>query len=260
MTADLPPLPSQLRYYDDFMVACSQVKELATKNTWHIQHDGRNSEIDFSWADDAYRPVLKRWVVGEFSSDSDPTSVMVYMLGLKSLVVKMRVDLIGSILTLAPHEFRSFWTAQVGPVLKVTEAKSVKSFLRCLCDLSVGHWMPGLHSYVSSLPTPTEDAYRVVRTGDCFIPSEAQRKIIDYIDDLTRQVAFTPSIAVTQTLRDACILVIAFQYAFRPGQIARVKTSDVRAFRSGAVHLDVVLSKKWKARDRIKVTRRVKRE
>ena len=129
-----------------------------------------------------------------------------------------------------------------------------------LCNLSLGSWRPDLRDYVSKLPAPKQDAYRAVRTGDCFVPLDRQSLIIDHFDELATLAAAAPERIGTEELRDAFALAVIHQHAFRPGQVARVRSADVRTFASGAVHLSVVLSKKRTVQDRARVTRRMKRE
>lgn len=73
-------------------------------------------------------------------------------------------------------------------------------------------------------------------------------------------VGTNPAAVTTEELRNACILIIVYQHAFRPGQLARIKTADVRVFNAGAVHFSTVLTKKHRESERRRVTRRVKRE
>ncbi|WP_245262811.1 site-specific integrase [Ensifer sp. BR816] len=102
--------------------------------------------------------------------------------------------------------------------------------------------------------------YRVVRAGDCFLPLDQQVMIVNHIDDMCATLAANPDAVDGTALRDVCMLVMSYQYAFRPGQIARIELTDVRLFSTGAVHVAVLLIKQKDNSQRIRVTRRIKRE
>ncbi|WP_234843415.1 site-specific integrase [Sinorhizobium meliloti] len=110
------------------------------------------------------------------------------------------------------------------------------------------------------LKSPKVDKYRVVRAGDCFLPLDQQAMIVNYIDDMCAALATDPDAIEDADLRDVCMLIMSYQYAFRPGQIARIELADVRLFSTGAVHVAVSLIKQKDNSKRIRVSRRIKRE
>ncbi|PDT44093.1 site-specific recombinase [Sinorhizobium fredii] len=132
--------------------------------------------------------------------------------------------------------------------------------LHSLCRLNIGHWSSPAASIVRGLKSPKVDKYRVVRAGDCFLPLDQQAMIVNYIDDMCAALAAEPDAIENAGLRDVCMLVMSYQYAFRPGQIARIELADVRLFSTGAVHVAVSLIKQKDNIKRIRVTRRIKRE
>lgn len=73
------------------------------------------------------------------------------------------------------------------------------------------------------------------------------------------RLAVDPTSLGDEELRDVCMLVMSYQYAFRPGQIARIELADVRLFSTGAVHVAVSLIKQSNNK-RIRAIRRIKRE
>jgi hypothetical protein len=84
--------------------------------------------------------------------------------------------------------------------------------------------------------------------------------IVDHIDSLCGKLAVDPASLDDEELRDACMLVVSLQYAFRPGQIARIELADVRLFPTGAVHVAVSIIKQKDNSKRIRITRKIKRE
>ncbi|WP_259665486.1 MULTISPECIES: hypothetical protein [Rhizobium] len=132
--------------------------------------------------------------------------------------------------------------------------------LHSRCRLNIGHWSSPAASIVRGLKSPKVDKYHVVRAGDCFLPLDQQAMIVNYIDDMCAALATDPDAIENAVLSDVCMLVMSYQYAFRPGQIARIELADVRLFSAGAVHIAVSLIKQKDNIKRIRVTRRIKRE
>jgi hypothetical protein len=79
--------------------------------------------------------------------------------------------------------------------------------------LSIGHWNPASAPLVRALKSPKVDQHRVVRTGECFLPLDHQAAIIDYIDEICALLPKSKEAVDSCELRDACVLVIAYQYA-----------------------------------------------
>ncbi|BCH05259.1 hypothetical protein MesoLj131b_72580 (plasmid) [Mesorhizobium sp. 131-2-5] len=84
--------------------------------------------------------------------------------------------------------------------------------------------------------------------------------IVNHIDSMCGKLAADLTSLDNQELRDVCMLVMSFQCAFRPGQIARIELADVRLFSTGAVHVAVSIIKQKDSRKRIRITRKIKRE
>lgn len=258
ITRTLPELPTVVRYHDDFEDKTRSIKGLADASSVVIEIDGERRQIHFAkfgLAASILKHVVVDWI-GRF----DPHSVA---LNAKNLTFYVRDQGLNSLFTLvsAPvFEARAHWDRIARTKATPPQATALRALLHSLCNLSIGHWNPGCAPFVRTLKGPKVDKYRVVRTGDCFLPLDHQAQIVDYIDEVCARVAQSPDTVTDTDLRDACILVIAFQYAFRPGQIARIEIADVRIFDTGAVHIAVVAAKQQDKRKRSRVTRRIKRE
>ncbi|GAA0569650.1 hypothetical protein GCM10009099_04220 [Caenispirillum bisanense] len=251
----LPPLPSAVRYYDDYFDTQRSIRHPGTKDQWEITTDGETHLIDFSIFG-GLSLLMKHLVLWQLVN-LDPTTVVLRYESYKRISHGRREDILYAMLVLKPFEFRQKWAKEIASLTAI-ESASLKTFLYAMCDLRLGTWAPDHRDYVAQLPLPRSDKYRVVRTGDCFVPLDHQSLLIDYFDELARTDKL-PSVG-NQELRDACILIVVFQHAFRPGQIARLKTTDVRIYSTGAVHFSTMLTKK-RGQDRgRRVTRRIKRE
>ncbi len=254
IAAQLPRLASSIRYYDDFDEKNHAIRDPEGSDIWEIRFDGGRARIDFSVLDDHLMPIFKH-VAADLISRLDPsgaTSICQGILGKSKHFIQA--------LVMRPEEFRDLWVAEVRPHQTWDYALHLRTMIHSLCNLSIGLWRPEMRPYVSQLESPVRDIYKTVRTGECFLPLAHQSLLIEYLDDLSHAVGNTHEARPTNQLRDACILVISHQYGCRPGQIARIKTTDVRCYENGAVHLSIPLLKQRGNEALRRVTRRVKHE
>jgi integrase len=177
-----------------------------------------------------------------------------------SYLARRGVPSLIELLVSQPFDARSHWNTFVLAEVSARESYSLRAILHSLCRLNIGHWTPTAASIIRALKSPKVDKYRVVRIGDCFLPLDHQSLIVDHIDAMCAAQSNDPHSIDDEALRDVCILVTSYQYAFRPGQIARIETADVRLYSTGAVHVAVTRIKQKDNRKRIRETRRIKRE
>lgn len=254
VSAHLPCLPSSIRYYDDFEEKSRSIRDPEGSDIWEFCFDGQRSNIDFSTLDELLVPIFKH-VAADLLSKLDPAGVTSICRG-----VIGRCEHFIQALVMRPEEFRDLWVAEVQSSQTWGYALHLRTTIHSLCNLSIGLWRPEMRPYVSQFESPARDIYKTVRTGECFLPLAHQSLLIDYLDELSHAIENTPEDQPANQLRDACILVISHQYGCRPGQIARIKTTDVRCYENGAVHLSIPLLKQRGNEALRRVTRRVKHE
>jgi len=254
MAGELPPLPRLARYYDDFEDTYRSINELSSSDKWIIRYDGRSETIDFTIAPDETRLIIKH-VAAELLSRLEPSNCSFIC----NVLLRDNSHFINAIL-LSPAEFRSYWATEVKPMVSTGYANRLRTAIHSLCNLSIGHWTPDLNFYVSQLESTPQDIYKTVRTGECFVPMAHQSLLIDYFDEMVACVENDASNISTNDIRDACILIISHQYGLRPGQISRVKISDVREFDSGSVHIAFPLLKQRGDEKMRTIVRRIKND
>lgn len=256
--ASLPALPSVIRYFDDYTEKYRSIKEPERHSIWTLVLDGRSQNLDCRTLGKPYAPLLKH-VYAVWLASVEPATATTYAEGLKAHVNRVGTMTIDAMLTMTPDAYRRFWIEKVVPIGSHRETAALRAVLHSLCDLGVASWSADLHPFVRRLAGPSQDMFRTVRTGDCFVPLDQQALIVDYLDDLTARLADHGASVRDIELRNACAAIISFQYGFRPGQIARLRIPDVRLHLTGAVHLSLPLAKR-SAPARHRVTRRIKRE
>lgn len=57
---DLPPLPSVIRYYDDFEDKFNSIREPENLDRWDIYYDGGKSVLDFGQVSSLLRVIVKQ--------------------------------------------------------------------------------------------------------------------------------------------------------------------------------------------------------
>lgn len=181
------------------------------------------------------------------------------MSGLKSVCSRLGHSLIEQLAIVPPFEITRSWEASVFPLLSAKwEADALKRLLHFFCRHRVGTWSPAYEGLVSRLSAPRVDPFRVVRSGECFLPVEHQQLIYQYLDNLAAEAS--QDAAEPEECRVASALILADQHAFRPGTISRIKCADFRLHNNGAIHVSAIVIKKQESSERIRVTRRIKRE
>lgn len=254
----LPPLPSLIRYHDDFADLNHSIKDMANHDFITVNYDGKRSQIKFNGFG-CIAPIIKR-VVADWFVRNDLHTVISFAHNLASYVKGNGLEPLVTLVVAPIFEARTHWNVVVKAKATPHQATALRGMLHSLCNLSVGHWGPESASIIRGLKGPKVDLLKVVRTGECFLPLDHQTAIIEYLDETSALLDKSAASVDSTTLWNACILIVAYQYAFRPGQIARIEVVDVRVFSTGAVHLAVIAAKQHDAKKRTRVTRRIKRE
>ncbi|MDX1011302.1 tyrosine-type recombinase/integrase [Sinorhizobium medicae] len=258
LSASLPPLPAVIRYFDDFHNEMKSIRDISSGGKISIFVDGLERFIDFD-AFGVLNIVMKHVVVDWFQR-LDPTTVVMKVANVLRYISRCGLEPVAYLCVSSPFDSRAYWSTQVLSDVKADESWALRAALHSLCRLNIGHWSPMSASIIRGLKSPRVDKYRVARVGDCFLPLDQQAMIVNHIDSMCGKLATDRTSLDNDELRDVCMLVMSFQYAFRPGQIARIELADVRLFSTGAVHVAVSLIKQRDNSKRIRMNRKIKRE
>lgn len=258
MSAKLSLLPPVIRYFDDFQKEMKSIRDISSSGKISISVDGLERFIDF----DAFGvlDIVMKHVVVDWFQRLDPTTVVMKVANVLRYITRCGLEPVAYLFVSSPFDSRAYWSTQVLSDVKADESWALRAALHSLCRLNIAHWSPLSASIIRGLKSPKVDKYRVVRVGDCFLPLDQQALIVNHIDRLCEKLAVDPASIDNEELRDVCMLVMSYQYAFRPGQIARIELADVRLFPTGAVHVAVSIIKQQDNSKRIRVNRKIKRE
>ena len=253
------PLPKVVRYWDDYDDCWRTIGDLDTCEKLSIRDDGSISSIYLNKYSRLSRQAICHIVVN-ILTESDPTTACDWISNFKHIDKRTDASVLEVFISLHPFDLTLFWNNHILPELEnPLQANCLRKILHTYCELRVGKWKPEFRSIISGLNAPQVDPFRVVKSGDCFIPADDQQKIYTYLDDLsTRSLADRPN--DFYELRDAVAIILADQHGFRRGTIARLRSDLIRYHDSGAVHVTVPLIKKQEGSERIQITRRIKRD
>jgi integrase len=257
---NVPPVPAVVRYYDDFSDSYSQVADACSSDQWTLSFDGRRAILDFRVFDLEFRGLIKAWC-SVLLAQLSPVSAEYYLARISTVPIGQ----LASLLTCEPREIRSEWKRLHSANRTYGELIALKSFLNFMCEFCIASWGPGWHDLVRQLPLPKIDKYASVRVGDVFLGVEEEAAIIRYIDRVCADVRARPDRIRDDVLEPAAILTCAYQFGFRPKQIAMLEMRNIRIWKDGvddrpAVHLTFVMIKQQSKNQVFPMVRRVKRE
>ena len=249
----LPPLPTVVRYYDDF---ARRQRSFRTDSAadWAIEHNGATVSLTLRVATSPALDFVKIALV-EALTNLSPTTAIGYCGVYNRLAPEFLAKVVHELLGGSPITFRQRWIVDFRDQLTRPQAVAVRHLVRTACRLELGEWRVSDLSLVRHLPGHSMDKYAGIRDGSSFLSVKARSLIVDFIDDVAREVQKGQRRRLR--IRDAAILAIAFQYGLRTKQIASIEPADLKFFESGALHMRIGLIKQRGARVGRTVTRRV---
>ncbi|WP_424631415.1 site-specific integrase [Bradyrhizobium sp. SYSU BS000235] len=253
----VPHPPSTVRYYDDFTDEYRSITNFPALPKIQVHLDGLRQTIKiefFGIASPILRLILAHWLPRK-----DTSSVFTAFSALEKFVANHGISALSVLIASSAREVHRYWNSYVR-VHALEHADFLRLMLHALCSHSIGSWMPEDVPLLRRLKGPKKDQYKTVREGECFLPIDDQTAIITYLDDMCERVIASPEAVSSYNVWSACIIALCFQYGFRPGQIARIDTADLRIFREEIVHVSVVIIKQHDIKKKTRVTRRIKRE
>ncbi|HCF4899486.1 tyrosine-type recombinase/integrase [Pseudomonas aeruginosa] len=261
LSIDLPPLPSSIRYWDDFADLWKTIPDPASDD-WPFHSDGESRFLHFQFFPKELRTLIKHWAVYVIGKNACATVSMYF-----TVMTADRGELFNKVLRLTTCDqlsIRKEWMKHFFTLNQsIHYLMAIKSLLKYLCHISYESLTPECSDVIAGLPLPKVDKYASVREGGVFLSLREDKLIIDHLDSMSSRVIDNSINVSTRDLRATCILCISYQYAMRPIQIARVSLEDVTTYvlqDSVAIHVRFLRAKQRKGTPRYAMVRKVKRE
>lgn len=262
VVCESPPLPSVLRYYDEFDDKIRSIVRLDATEIIEIKSNGIKRIIDLSKYDSSHSHLLKQVLVYLFSEDLSPLTAVRYLADAQFI----KREVLEALLLGGPKGVNPIWERLRGQTLPHATYLFVKALLRLLSSHRLRGWSDDYaHLLSHTLPLPEQDKYAGVRSGDVFLSIEEESAVVRHLDMLADSLCKHPVQTGNTELNDSAILMCAYQFGMRPLQIATVRLRDVRIWDTGdtvnpAVHITFPMIKQKTASNSRPLTRKVKPE
>lgn len=248
--AKLPGLPQSLVYFDDYAGERRSIESPAAQHVWRLQADGKDTPLDFSAFPGPARDLLKHWAAWALTRKT-PATLRIYQAANMRVLEKHGPDLFTLALHAHPHELRDSWHSTVLPAhTHPLELVGLKSLFHFVAAMGLGQFRPEHADFIGTLRLPKRDKYAKIRTGEVFLSITEEGRIVEYLDSVIAQVSAGSGDVPPDDIRDACVLALSYEHAFRPSQIAKLRRSDVRTYRSEDEQVLSVHATFWAAKQR----------
>jgi integrase len=217
-------LPKAVHYFDDYHEVDRHIR--ASDPEWRICLNGQTSVFRVGSIDPAYRHLLHAFATTGLPSAPRGTTLALGHFLAHPLLLQRTVEaavqgpLVGllfvrrELTTLAPH---------AGGI------DGAKALLRALGRLEWFGWteddLHALRQIQNPLASPQQSP---VADGEALLGLAEQRDINEHFEDLALRIAENPQGMAWQDLRAAAMLYWNYSNGFRPIQIAKLSTEDVR--------------------------------
>lgn len=258
---NLPLLPKKIRYYDDFDDRLITIKSFDTLNILTLDAYGGKRTIDFRIFGQANH-LIKHLVVFLISKDLQASTVLGLIRALKRLDSGLITDFIYSKSGKISIQWNKFLARDD---FTIDTYSGLKSLLVFCCHNNIDSWNVDYLDFISkSLPLPSRDKYRSIRSGNAFISDDQEAKIVNYFNNVSHDCENSSYIDFHE-IRATSALMLAYTFGVRPIQIALLTISDMKIFEADSnedvsVHLTFHIVKQKSKAKALRFTRRIKRE
>jgi len=257
----LQPLPSLLRYYDEFDDTTRSIQSPSESNSFEIHFYGRVLSVDFEHRQKHCVIVLKHVFAMMIEQNLATSTIAKYFAQLPQL----KDEDVERLLRTSPLEIGMLWAEWRSRDWSSGAYTLAKNVLHLACTYRWNGWSNDYRTFMSTtLPLPAVDKYAAVRSGDVFLSADDEALIVRHLDEIVTNLKEGIKLPYS-TIADAGMLVCAYQFAMRPVQIAMLDLRHVRIWQDGVdpdptVHLIFHMAKQRGKVSRIPLPRRVKRE
>ena len=259
----LPPLPSRIRYLDEYDDTIRDVAHPATAEIWHLQADTRSFPLKFARFQDAEVKSLAKhhaaWCLAEFSV---ATTARTHR-SLYQLTIRYGSGWLLEILRLPIPQWVYKWEEVKSDLGTESDLFGLKSLLYFFCSASLGDWGDGRESFLRSLRWPKYQTGAAVLDGSAISSVREEMLIIAHLDLVSRRVENAETVPRVQLLAH-CLLCICYEHGLRPVQIGRIDLANFRTYQGNdghpVVHFTAFRAKKRQAADKTPFVRKIKRE
>lgn len=216
----LPALPRLVRYFDDFDNQVRTIRNFISARKIEIFINGVKISIDFDNYEKGIDFIAKQLFSHLISENLSASTIYSRLQGLYFL---SRSEL-NLIINTKPLNFIRIWQDLLADHnLHKGNLEAVKSLMFYFAKYSLATWTPSYFDYLSQLSLPQVDKFASIKKGDVFLSSQEEAKIVEYLDSISVHLADDFNV-----IRNAGLVLCAYQFGMRPVQIASLTMKDIR--------------------------------
>lgn len=277
--AALPPLPSIIRYLDEYDDQWRSILQPATNNTWRVTGDTTTVSMHLKRFEPDLRFFIKHLLQWMFLNHPPRVVQSNYAL-IRGIHSKHGAGWFYEIIERSVFEWEQYWETKVRPNANIRTVTLIKKILHFLCEFRVCDFRPVHKELIRSFSICWPSKFSGVESGESILTALQEAKIIEYLDSMAErakhctadrkrainQALFRPTAYgfTDHELLSACLLCISYQHGLRPIQIARINVQDLRLYEATdgkpIVHFLAYHTKKRTAAQKRPFVRAIKRE
>jgi integrase len=219
----LPGLPTNIRYLDVFYKKVITIKDfnIATECTFNV--NGSIETLKFRRFHRNVRPIIKHLIVEWISRGLSPATISLYTTAL----YKVEYDEFCLIINAGPLNIQMIWSNLLtNESLANNTLNALKGMLFFLAKHELCGWSNSYNEFISkNLVLHFTDKFASIKKGDVFLNSQEEAKIVEYLDNISLHLADDFKI-----IRNAGLVLCAYQFGMRPVQIASLTMRDIRVW------------------------------
>lgn len=259
----LPDLPSNIRYYDDFDDKLRILKDIKHATKCEIYINGTKAYLYFDRFSNELGILAKHLLLYLVTKDFQPSSVHNYIHSLYRVTTQEFMQVIEA----GPLGIKQLWQLLLAKEdWTIGTYRALKSLLNFLSVNHLCGWSPAYNEFLSkALPLPDVDKYAAIRSGDVFLTMEEESRVVQHLDSLAALVKQNPTAVEFENLVQSAMLLCSYQFGMRPIQIASLTGRDVKIWtdqndEDPSVHLTFRTVKQHTQTSSRPLLRKVKRE
>lgn len=202
----LQPLPSLLRYYDEFDDSTRSIHEPHQARLFEIHVYGSIRKIDFNKRNQHGALILKHVFAMMLEQDLSPASIAINF----AMMHDFTDDDLDSLLRTGPLEIGLLWSSWRSREWQKSTYALVKHVLYLLCTYRWNGWSDDYRTYLSTtLPLPAQDKYAAVRSGDVFLSADEEALLVRHLDEIAANLKAEIDLPYSSIV-DAGMLICAY--------------------------------------------------
>lgn len=262
--AALGPLPKRIRYFDEYDEQVRSVEAL--DENWLLSANGQEHILKFERISGEIAHVLKHFAVYRLQKNAVTAAHYLHNI-LSTLSVQVPLVQLAVVdPNFALDHLRSEFSSASRHVENTNYFQCGKAVLAFFCDIGLAGWEEAHSNILRTVRSPiARSKHRTVRDGSAILTFEEERKVIDHLDEISTGIRQgNEGELTTEILRDSAILMLCFQHAMRPIQIANRNVAHVRIREAedgqAIVHLTFRYAKQRTRQKIQEQTRKIKRD